>query len=104
MWPQSLEVGLGPGPEVFTKAPVLSSVGFGADIGIPDFSSSNNPEPELPVVLILDSTGTPKGATLGNDVNLRDVEGRSALLLGKSALPLRGPTDTLWRVGTAALE
>jgi fumarylacetoacetate (FAA) hydrolase family protein len=82
MWSQYLEVGLGPDPEVFTKAPVLSSVGFGADIGIPDFSSWNNPEPEL--VLILDSTGTPKGATLGNDVNLRDVEGRSALLLGKA--------------------
>lgn len=82
LWSQYLEVGLGPDPEVFTKAPVLSSVGFGADIGIPDFSSWNNPEPEL--VLILDSAGTPKGATLGNDVNLRDVEGRSALLLGKA--------------------
>lgn len=82
MWSQYLEVGLGPDPEVFTKAPVLSSVGFGADIGIPDFSSWNNPEPEL--VLIIDSTGMPRGATLGNDVNLRDVEGRSALLLGKA--------------------
>ena len=82
MWSQYLEVGLGPDPEVFTKAPVLSSVGFGADIGIPEFSSWNNPEPEL--VLIVDSSGTPRGATLGNDVNLRDVEGRSALLLGKA--------------------
>jgi fumarylacetoacetate (FAA) hydrolase family protein len=82
MWSQYLEVGLGPDPEVFTKAPVLSSVGFGAHIGIPEFSSWNNPEPEL--VLIVDSTGTPRGATLGNDVNLRDVEGRSALLLGKA--------------------
>ena len=82
MWSQYLEVGLGPDPEVFTKAPVLSSVGFGADIGIPDFSSWNNPEPEL--VLLINSAGMPRGATLGNDVNLRDVEGRSALLLGKA--------------------
>ena len=80
MWSQYLEVGLGPDPEVFTKAPVLSSVGFGAPIGIPSFSSWNNPEPEL--VLVVDSRGRPRGATLGNDVNLRDVEGRSALLLG----------------------
>lgn len=80
MWSQYLEVGLGPDPEVFTKAPVLSSVGFGADVGIPGFSSWNNPEPEL--VLIIDSAGHVRGATLGNDVNLRDVEGRSALLLG----------------------
>ncbi|MDQ0848257.1 fumarylacetoacetate (FAA) hydrolase family protein [Arthrobacter sp. B3I9] len=80
MWSQYLEVGLGPDPEVFTKAPVLSSVGYGSGIGIPSFSSWNNPEPEL--VLILNSAGQARGATLGNDVNLRDVEGRSALLLG----------------------
>ncbi|AHK35968.1 fumarylacetoacetate hydrolase [Rhodococcus opacus PD630] len=82
LWSQYLEVGIGPDPEVFTKAPVLSSVGLGAKIGIPSFSSWNNPEPEL--VLIVNSTGTMVGATLGNDVNLRDVEGRSALLLGKA--------------------
>ena len=82
MWSQYLEVGLGPDPEVFTKAPVLASVGFGARIGIPSFSSWNNPEPEL--VLVVDSRGRVRGATLGNDVNLRDVEGRSALLLGKA--------------------
>jgi fumarylacetoacetate (FAA) hydrolase family protein len=82
LWSQYLEVGIGPDPEVFTKAPVLSSVGLGAGIGIPSFSSWNNPEPEL--VLIATSAGTVVGATLGNDVNLRDVEGRSALLLGKA--------------------
>ena len=82
LWSPYLEVGIGPDPEVFTKAPVLSSVGFGAKVGIPTFSTWNNPEPEL--VLIVDSRGTAVGATLGNDVNLRDVEGRSALLLGKA--------------------
>ncbi|MGN8129618.1 fumarylacetoacetate hydrolase family protein [Paenarthrobacter sp. 22069] len=82
LWSQYLEVGIGPDPEVFTKAPVLSSVGLGAGIGIPAFSSWNNPEPEL--VLIATSIGRVVGATLGNDVNLRDVEGRSALLLGKA--------------------
>lgn len=79
-WSQYLEVGIGPDPEVFTKAPVLSAVGPGARIGIPSFSSWNNPEPEL--VLIVDNRGRIRGCTLGNDVNLRDVEGRSALLLG----------------------
>lgn len=80
LWSQYLEVGLGPDPEVFTKAPVLASVGYGARVGIPSFSEWNNPEPEL--VLAVDSRGRPRGCTLGNDVNLRDVEGRSALLLG----------------------
>lgn len=81
-WSQYLEVGIGPDAEVFTKAPVLSSVGYGAEIGILPSSEWNNPEPEI--VLAVNSQGEIRGATLGNDVNLRDVEGRSALLLGKA--------------------
>jgi fumarylacetoacetate (FAA) hydrolase family protein len=81
-WSQYLEVGIGPDAEVFTKAPVLSSVGHGAEVGILASSAWNNPEPE--VVLAVDSRGVIRGATLGNDVNLRDIEGRSALLLGKA--------------------
>jgi len=82
IWSQYLEVGIGPDAEVFTKAPVLSSVGLGADIGLHPISTWNNPEPEI--VLAVNSRGEIKGASLGNDVNLRDVEGRSALLLGKA--------------------
>ena len=82
MWSQYLEVAIGPDAEVFTKAPVLSAVGWGDDIGIRSDSDWNNPEPEI--VLIVDRHGTTRGATLGNDVNLRDFEGRSALLLGKA--------------------
>ena len=82
VWSQYLEVGIGPDAEVFTKAPVLSSVGWGASVGLHPVSKWNNPEPEI--VLAVDSAGRVKGATLGNDVNLRDVEGRSALLLGKA--------------------
>lgn len=82
MWSQYLEVAIGPDAEVFTKAPVLSTVGWGADVGIRSDSTWNNPEPE--VVLVVDSSGRAVGATLGNDVNLRDFEGRSALLLGKA--------------------
>ncbi|PJE97316.1 fumarylacetoacetate hydrolase [Streptomyces carminius] len=82
LWSQYLEVGIGPDAEVFTKAPVLSAVGTGADIGVLAASKWNNPEPEA--VLVVDSGGRVRGATLGNDVNLRDVEGRSALLLGRA--------------------
>jgi fumarylacetoacetate (FAA) hydrolase family protein len=82
LWSQYLEVGIGPDAEVFSKSPVLSSVGTGADIGIRADSSWNNPEPE--VVIAVNSRGEIVGATLGNDVNLRDLEGRSALLLSKA--------------------
>lgn len=82
MWSQYLEVAIGPDAEIFTKAPVLSTVGWGGDIGIRSDSHWNNPEPEI--VLAAASDGTAVGATLGNDVNLRDFEGRSALLLGKA--------------------
>ncbi|GAA0323149.1 fumarylacetoacetate hydrolase family protein [Sphingomonas oligophenolica] len=82
MWSQYLEVAIGPDAEVFTKSPVLSTIGWGGEIGVRSDSTWNNPEPE--VVILADSAGTAVGATLGNDVNLRDFEGRSALLLGKA--------------------
>lgn len=82
MWSQYLEVGIGPDAEVFTKSQPLSAVGSGAQVGLHPNSHWNNPEPE--VVLAVNSKGVTQGATLGNDVNLRDIEGRSALLLGKA--------------------
>jgi len=82
LWSQYLEVGIGPDAEIFTKSQPMSAVGTGADIGIHRQSTWNNPEPEI--VLAINSRGETVGATLGNDVNLRDFEGRSALLLGKA--------------------
>ncbi|KKC40985.1 fumarylacetoacetate hydrolase [Devosia epidermidihirudinis] len=82
VWSQYLEVGIGPDAEIFTKGQPMSSVGYGAEVGLHPISSWNNPEPEVAVVVT--SKGEIIGATLGNDVNLRDVEGRSALLLGKA--------------------
>lgn len=82
VWSQYLEVGIGPDAEIFTKCQPMASVGFGANVGIHPMSTWNNPEPEIAIVV--SSAGRIVGATLGNDVNLRDVEGRSALLLGKA--------------------
>jgi len=82
LWSQYLEVAIGPDAEIFTKTAPLASVGWGAEIGVRSDSTWNNPEPE--VVLIVNSRGEIRGATLGNDVNLRDFEGRSALLLSKA--------------------
>jgi fumarylacetoacetate (FAA) hydrolase family protein len=82
VWSQYLEVGIGPDAEIFSKCQPMASVGYGADVGLHPVSTWNNPEPEIAVVA--SGKGRIVGATLGNDVNLRDVEGRSALLLGKA--------------------
>jgi fumarylacetoacetate (FAA) hydrolase family protein len=82
VWSQYLEVGIGPDAEIFTKGQPMSTVGTGADIGVHPKSAWNNPEPEI--VLAVNSRGRIAGVALGNDVNLRDFEGRSALLLGKA--------------------
>lgn len=82
LWSQYLEVGIGPDAEVFTKCQPMAAVGHGAAVGLHPISKWNNPEPEI--VLAVNSRHQIVGATLGNDVNLRDVEGRSALLLGKA--------------------
>jgi fumarylacetoacetate (FAA) hydrolase family protein len=100
-WSQYLEVGIGPDAEIFTKAPVLSAVGPGAKVGVHPVSRWSNPEPEA--VLVVNARGRVVGATLGNDVNLRDVEGRSALLLGRAkdnnASASLGPAIRLFDAG-----
>ncbi|MGH1331404.1 MAG: fumarylacetoacetate hydrolase family protein [Paracoccaceae bacterium] len=103
LWSQYLEVGIGPQAEIFTKAPVLSAIGHGGAVGVHPRSEWNNPEPEL--VLAINSKGDILGATMGNDVNLRDVEGRSALLLGhakdNNAACAIGPMIRLFDAGFA---
>lgn len=81
-WSQYLEVGIGPDAEIFTKCPPMAAVGTGSKVGVHPKSEWSNPEPEA--VMVVNSRGTIQGAALGNDVNLRDVEGRSALLLGRA--------------------
>jgi fumarylacetoacetate (FAA) hydrolase family protein len=104
MWSQYLEVGIGPDAEIFTKGQALSAVGTAADVGVLSTSLWNNPEPE--VALVVQSSGAVVGATLGNDVNLRDVEGRSALLLPKAkdnnASCALGPLIRLYDAGFGA--
>ena len=106
LWSQYLEVAIGPDAEIFTKAPILASVGWGAEIGIRSDSTWNNPEPE--VAMVCDAKGRVLGATLGNDVNLRDFEGRSALLLGKAkdnnASSALGPFIRLFDGGSFTLD
>ncbi|MGH6893226.1 MAG: fumarylacetoacetate hydrolase family protein [Dongiaceae bacterium] len=106
LWSQYLEVGIGPYAEIFTKSQPMSGVGTGADIGIHPESNWNNPEPE--VVLAVNAAGSIVGATLGNDVNLRDFEGRSALLLGRAkdnnASCALGPFIRLFDAGFALEE
>src|SRR5262245_49839387 len=104
LWSQYLEVAIGPDAEVFTKAPILSAVGWGDYVGVRSDSAWNNPEPEI--VIVCDGRGRKRGARIGNDVNLRDFEGRSALLLGKAkdnnASCAIGPFIRLFDVGQAA--
>ena len=106
VWSQYLEVGIGPDAEIFSKCQPMAAVGHGARVGLHPISKWNNPEPE--VVLVVRSDGTIVGATLGNDVNLRDVEGRSALLLGKAkdnnASASLGPFIRLYDAGFGAAD
>jgi len=82
IWSAYLEVGIGPDVEVFTKSQPMSAIPCGSQLGVLETSQWNNPEPE--VAFLVSPQGSFLGAALANDVNLRDYEGRSSLLLGKA--------------------
>jgi 2-dehydro-3-deoxy-D-arabinonate dehydratase len=66
-------------PELFFKALAHKVVGPGAAVGIRSDATWNVPEPEL--VLVINPAGKIVGATIGNDMSSRDIEGQNPLYL-----------------------